>query len=605
MSGNNFDILFYSSLQAMWVFDVNTLQIVEVNNTALKKYGYTKKEFLSKTIMDLRVPEDIPLLVKVLPDIRGTKTRYREFKHIAKNGRIINVEIMSYPFAFKGVNSRLVIAQNIDEKKALLGRLDFAEFKLEQILEETKIGFVQLNYQSMITYWNKAAEKLIGYKREYTAGKNLWQLFPDLRGSDFYNYYEKVNETRKAVEFTEYFWPIQKWFNIDIYPVPDGIIINFNDITAKQKVEEKLREKIIQMSEVSFLNSHYIRKPVASLLGLTNLLDEKVLSNTEISEALVHIKNCALELDDIIRTVNAKVNFDGDPDEPEEEMEEFSIMALLNTVVGQHVNRQSTHCIIQKKKADFIYYGHKKAIATAVNNLLHNAIKFSPNASKVIVDRQVIDKNLVLSVKDFGQGINRPLLNKIFLSFTKKAVARELGTGLLKVAETANSHNGSVWVETVEGEGSTFSMRLPLAGASISKKPGKRNTAIFKNTGIEIEYNAQEHVIIAEWNGFHGLHTVKTGALKILEAIELHKCDKLLNSNLNVLGSWDSAVDWVADEWFPLAASLGLKQIAWVYSNSTFSKLSVDRTIEIAPREVAQKVFTRLDDAKNWLLVQH
>lgn len=303
----------------MWVFDVTTLQIIEVNNTALKKYGYTRKEFLSKTIMDLRVPEDIPLVVKVLSDIRGTKTRYREFKHIAKTGRIINVEIMSYPFTFKGVNSRLVIAQNIDEKKELLGRLDFTEFKLEQILEETKIGFVQLNYQSIITYWNRAAEELIGHKRKYTTGKNIWDIFPELKKSDFYRYYKIAFETRKAVEFTEHFLPIKKWFSIDIYPVPDGMMVNFTDVTAKQGVEEKLREKISQMSEVSFLNSHYIRKPVASLLGLTNLLNEDFLSQAEITEALLHIKSCALELDDIIRRINTTVNPVQESEAPDQE----------------------------------------------------------------------------------------------------------------------------------------------------------------------------------------------------------------------------------------------------------------------------------------------
>jgi PAS domain S-box-containing protein len=103
-------------------FDVDSLRILEVNSAAIKRYGFTKKEFLSKTILDLRLPEDIPLVVKVLPDIRGTKTRYSEFKHVLpKTDRILNVEIMSYPFIYKGFNARLVVAQNIDEKKKSWG----------------------------------------------------------------------------------------------------------------------------------------------------------------------------------------------------------------------------------------------------------------------------------------------------------------------------------------------------------------------------------------------------------------------------------------------------------------------------------------------------
>lgn len=585
----------------MWVFDVNTLQVIEVNTAALKRYGYSRKEFLNKTIMDFRLKEDIPLVVKILPDIRGTKTRYREFKHVAKNGKILHVEIMSYPFIFGSVNARLVIAQNIDEKKALLGRLDFTEFKLEQILEETRIGFVQVDYRSHITYWNRAAEKLIGYKRQYVKGKNLWDVFPELIGSDFFTRYEFATSRREAVEFTEYFWPVQKWFNVDIYPVPDGMIVNFSDVTAKQRVEEQLLEKINQMSELSFLNSHYIRKPVASLLGLTNLLNQTSLTQAETTEIIAHIKTCALELDGIIKQINEKANETEYFDSAENEAGDFSVNELLKQVIDEQYRYQTTHKIIQKKKTDFIYYGNKKVIALAIKNLLDNAVKFSPNANRVVVDRQIIDNNLVLSVKDFGQGIDQELLNKIFLSFIQKTTARELGVGLLKVVEAANKHNGSVWVESAPNKGATFSMRYPLSNIVKLKARGKKNADVFKNPGIEITYNEDSKCIIADWKGFHSLHSIKTGCVKLLEALSNYNSCKILNNNVNVLGGWENAVGWVAAEWFPLAIASGLKNIAWVYSASTFSRLSVDHAIQNSPPAISHKTFSNITDAGNWI----
>lgn len=601
MTSGKFDILFYSASQPMWVFDVDSLRIIEVNSAAVKRYGFTKKEFLSKTIMDLRLPQDIPLVVKVLPDIRGTKTRYREFKHIAKNGRILNVEIMSYPFVYNDFNARLVVAQNIDEKKEILGRLDFTEQKLEQILEETKIGFFQLDYQSRIIYWNQACERLIGYKRAYVKGRNLWDVFPELKGSDFYHHYEWAMQKLEGVQFTEYFWPVQKWFSIDIYPVADGIIVTINDVTGKQRMEEKLLEKIEQMSEVSFLNSHYIRKPIASLLGLTNLFSEGLLAPDEVASTLQLIRNCAIELDDIVKKINAKANHTSEPGDLEYEMGDFSLNGLLNEVAA-NLSKDAPHKLLLKKKTDFIYYGDRKSIALAVASLVKNAIKFSPKATRVVIDRQVIDNNMVLSVRDFGEGIDQNLINKIFLSFSKKSVARDLGSGFLKITEAASKHNGSIWVESIAGKGTTFSMRFPLSNISKVKVRGK-SASVFKNPGIEVDYDEAAKCIIANWRGFHSLHSVKTGCIKLLEALAVYNCSKILNDNTNVLGTWDNAVDWVVTEWFPLAEAAGLKYIGWVYSPSTFSRLSADLTIKKSTGNITHKTFNKAEEASDWLKI--
>lgn len=603
MSEGKFDILFYSGTQPMWVFDVETLRIIEVNSAAIKRYGFTRKEFLSKTIMDFRLPEDIPMVVKVLPDIRGTKTRYREFKHVAKNGKIINVEVMSYPFIYKDLKARLVIAQNIDEKKAILGRLDFTEHKLDQILEETKIGFLQMDYGSNIKYWNKAAEKLIGYKRDYVGGKNLWDVFPELNGSDFYHYYESAFQKRESVQFNEYFWPVQKWFAVDIYPVADGIIVTINDITAKQRMEERLLDKIEQMSEVSYLNSHYIRKPIASLLGLTNLFTEGLLSPAEIDTTIRHIRECALELDETVKRINAKANHNDELNDLNPEMEDFSVNELLKEVACNEV--QKTHRIILKKKTDFVYYGSRVSIMQAIKSIISNAIKFSPKASRVVVDRQIVDNNMVLSVRDFGEGLDRDMINRLFLSFNKRSVARKLGTGLLKINEAANKHNDSVWVESIIGKGTTFSMRFPLSNFAKIKLGGK-NASVFKTLGIEIEYDNTARCIIADWKGFHSLHTVKTGCIKLLDALSAYNCTKILNNNSNVLGTWDNAVDWVVNEWFPLAEAAGLQYIGWVYSSSTFSRLSADLTINKSAGNIIHKTFESLEEANNWLkMLEH
>lgn len=593
-------MLFYFSPQAMWIFDVKTLCILEVNNAAIKYYGFTRDEFLQKTIIDLRPPEDIPELIKVLPGIQSPTTNYREFKHVDKNGRIFPVEIMSHLIVFNGVSARLVTAQNIEEKKAIIGKLEFTQSKLNKILESTSIGFFQIDLNATITYWNNAAEKIIGYNREYLLGKNLREVFSEALDSDFYIYFQKAIKKHVNVEFVSYFWPVQKWLSVNIYPVTDGLFAHFRDITERKLYEEKLLEKIDQLKEVSYVNSHYMRKPVASLLGLTSLIAKSAVNDSDFKDIIAHIQACTEELDIITREVNVMVNNDISVGHIQEKAAHFSLTALVDDLIKAIHKTEHTHKIILISENDISIYGNKHSIAIAVKCLISNAIKFSPKAGKVTIIIETIDSNIVLSVKDSGIGINRQLVNRIFLGFNKKRAAKQLGTGLAKVSQVAKRHNGSVWVESKPGKGSVFSIRFPISNISRFIESGATDT--YKSTGIRLEYNSALKCVVADWCGFHSFHTVKTGCLKVLGAVVENKCSLILNDNTNLMGTWDDAAEWVAKDFFPMLQQANVTHIAWVYSSSTFGRFSADLTIDSMSNDIIVKTFNDKSKAEEWLL---
>jgi two-component system phosphate regulon sensor histidine kinase PhoR len=101
-------------------------------------------------------------------------------------------------------------------------------------------------------------------------------------------------------------------------------------------------------------------------------------------------------------------------------------------------------------------------------NLLHNAVKFSPNGGEVRVTVRPVDHEVVASVVDQGVGIPRTALGRVFERFYKvdRARVRGGGTGLgLAIARhVVQQHGGRIWVESEEGRGSTFSFALPTAG---------------------------------------------------------------------------------------------------------------------------------------------
>ena len=117
--------MFESNPHAMWVYDRRTLRFLEVNEAAVDRYGYTREEFLSKRIVDIRPPEEVPeLLASIDHDVNPTGTRH----HIAKDGRIFEVEVASRSTSFHGHGARLVVAYDVTERNEYQRQLEHAAF---------------------------------------------------------------------------------------------------------------------------------------------------------------------------------------------------------------------------------------------------------------------------------------------------------------------------------------------------------------------------------------------------------------------------------------------------------------------------------------------
>ena len=106
-------VSFSFSPHAMWIYDLDTLQIVDVNESAIQKYGYRREDFLRLTIADIRPPEDIPLLMQ---EIKHTPAGFNEagvWKHQRKDGSVMRVEICGYAFLAGQRKLELILANEV------------------------------------------------------------------------------------------------------------------------------------------------------------------------------------------------------------------------------------------------------------------------------------------------------------------------------------------------------------------------------------------------------------------------------------------------------------------------------------------------------------
>ncbi|MDO8539879.1 MAG: PAS domain S-box protein [Opitutaceae bacterium] len=125
--------LFEHNPLPMWLYDLETLGFLAVNESAVRAYGYSRDEFLGMTIERIRPKEDIPALLQSVAHVQTVGGRSSgEYRHRRKDGTIFHVEIISGPLMFEGRKARLVLAADITEKKLIEGKFLHAQ-RLESI----------------------------------------------------------------------------------------------------------------------------------------------------------------------------------------------------------------------------------------------------------------------------------------------------------------------------------------------------------------------------------------------------------------------------------------------------------------------------------------
>lgn len=162
--GNYKDIFLYNPTP-MWIFDQETLDFLEVNDAALKQYGYTRKEFLSMNARDIRPQEYVDALIKDIEISRGSVSRSGDWYHKKKNGEIILVNIIGFPFLFKGREARHIMATDVTQQRKIEESLKNSEARFRQIVDGAPEPiFVQADRK--FVYVNKKTLELFKAKRE-------------------------------------------------------------------------------------------------------------------------------------------------------------------------------------------------------------------------------------------------------------------------------------------------------------------------------------------------------------------------------------------------------------------------------------------------------
>lgn len=250
--------LFTSNPNPMWVYDLETLQFLDVNEAATSNYGYTKEEFLSLTIKDIRPTDDIP---KLMENIRSAKygLEYSTgWKHIKKDGSIIDVEIRSNAIMYQDRKAKLVSAIDVTWRKKAEDELRASNEKLKAFFDSRLIGILFGDIHGSVFEANDEFLRIIGYSRDDLQGGIIrWdKITPEeFLPLDF----ERVAEAQSKGVCTPY---EKKYIRKDgslitvlvgyilVGPDRENSVAFILDLTLLKEIEKKRDELVLQREDL-------------------------------------------------------------------------------------------------------------------------------------------------------------------------------------------------------------------------------------------------------------------------------------------------------------------------------------------------------------------
>jgi PAS domain S-box-containing protein len=252
-------LLFESHPHPMWVFDPETLVFLAVNDAAIQHYGYTREEFLSMTIRDIRPPEDIPLLLQAHSKVNKKLGPVGTWRHRKKDGTLIEAEVTTSGIIFGGRTAELVLAIDVTERRRAEQALRESEKRYRMIIENIH-EIVYMVHTSAdpsgaeLQFMSSQVENIMGYRpEEFLDDPGLFfriihpddlQGFIELTRIIFSNRKDETREYRLRHKLTGAY----HWVEDKVVPQigPDGRVASVfgvaRDITERKKTEKELNE---------------------------------------------------------------------------------------------------------------------------------------------------------------------------------------------------------------------------------------------------------------------------------------------------------------------------------------------------------------------------
>jgi PAS domain S-box-containing protein len=368
------------------------------------------------------------------------------------------------------INAFQEVTKQLKEKEKELERLkalaeqraENIETYNENILQCVTNGVMTFDKDCHLTTINRAALDMLRLQRDQAIGKTSQELFGEgeLARSVHETLEKKVPSARMEAMLDRPGGRIWLGYNTamlsDRQAAALGVIVSFSDLTEVKRLQEQveLRERLTALGEMSAGIAHELRNPMAVISGYLTLLSKK-----NDSAGQETIRSIANEINGMNRIIGDLLTF---ARPASLNRVKVTIKDMITSCLAAVLQAKGENSRIETilNIADVEVSVDEVLMRQAFSNLLQNAVEAMPDGGTLTIEAQT-NRDLKIAIRDTGNGIPPDKLKKIFLPFfTLKDTG--VGMGLALVHKIITSHGGRVDVASTEGQGTVFSIMLPL-----------------------------------------------------------------------------------------------------------------------------------------------
>jgi PAS domain S-box-containing protein len=485
-SEERYRFLFESNPLPMWVLDLETLRIIEVNDAAIRHYGYSRDEFLNMTMCDI-----LPAGMTPSSHLReATLPAQLPLRHRKRDGTLIDVDITARNMPLRGRMARLVIASDVTEQRK-------AEEKLRHyasLISSSDDAIIGTTLDRTIVSWNPGAEALYGYTAEEAIGQPISIIVPPERHDESEQTSQRVARGER-VRHTETVRIRKDGTHIDVSlatsPIRDssGAIVGESTIARDVTERKHLQAQLLQLQKMEAVGrlagglAHDFNNVLTIIAGYADLAIHQIRSDDPVVKCLVSVRHATHRAENLTRQLLAfsrrqvvhprlvKLN---------DIVRNLS--GMLRRLIGEDIELETIFgSDLPLIKAD------PGQLEQVIMNLAVNARDAMPNGGRFVIETAAANpeehapdggnasnRGVIMTVSDTGTGMDVETLAHIFEPFfTTKDPGKGTGLGLSTVYGIVQQHSGKIRVQSQPGLGSIFRIFFPLADSSV-EPPGHK-----------------------------------------------------------------------------------------------------------------------------------
>lgn len=445
--------------------------ITSWNPAAEKIFGYTKKEAIGRPMSLIIPPELYDEEEMILQHIsKGKRFKNYETIRLRKDGKRIYAAVTISPIknAEGEVIGASTIAHDITRHKETEQKLRESEERYRLLFEHATDLVTVVDTKGKYVFVSPSHLQMLGYVPEELIGKNVFTLLHQddiarakkefakgLQGKIGHAVvrFKHKNGTWRTLESTGS-------SILDELRRPTMVIVMSHDITERIRMEKR-KDEFISIA------SHELKTPLTSIKVFAQLMqrhnqekkDMKMLMYlAKMEQQIDKLNKLIQDLLDISKIQAGKMLF---------QMEIISLKDIVREIVDMMQTTTITHKLVIDGTSTALVQGDRDRLGQVLVNFISNALKYSPKAKRIIIHIREEKNRVIVGVEDFGIGIPREHLERVFERFYRVEGKSEktfpgFGIGLYIASGIIKRHKGDVWVESKERKGSTFSFSLPI-----------------------------------------------------------------------------------------------------------------------------------------------